>query len=89
DYYGKGESLAILKMDATKIRETKGLGIVLLKPGYPSVSKILGSVAEVHLKVTREHGSLIVYGIKPRTGLHVVEMDTSNGYPMPKLTPII
>ena len=89
DYYGKGESLAILKMDATKIREAKGLGIVLLKPGYPSISKILGSVAEVHLKVTREHGSLLVYGIKPRTGLHIVEMDTSNGYPMPKLTPII
>jgi len=88
-YYGKEGALAVLKMDATKIRETKGLGIVLLKPGYPEISKILGAVAEIHLKIIREHGSLLIYGIKPRTGLHAVEMDTSNGYPMPKLTPII
>ena len=89
DYYGKGEALSVLKMDAARIRETKGLGIVLLKPGRPEVSKILGAIADIHLKIIREHGSLIVYGIKPRTGLYVTEMEDANGYPMPKLTSII
>ncbi|MEM2593904.1 MAG: hypothetical protein QXV96_03240, partial [Candidatus Bathyarchaeia archaeon] len=64
-------------------------GIVLLKPGYPRLAKILSATADIHLKITREHGAVLVYGVKPRTNLHVLEMDASKGYPMPKLTPII
>jgi len=88
DLFGEKEALSVLKDGASRIRKTGSLGVVLLKPGLPEISKILGAVADVHLKITREHGSVIVYGIKPRTGLHVLEMSTENGYPMPKITPI-
>ncbi|MEM0253445.1 MAG: ATPase domain-containing protein [Candidatus Bathyarchaeia archaeon] len=89
DNYGARGTISILKVDATKIRETGGLGIMLLKPGYPKLAKILGSVAEVHVKIIREHGKVLVYGVKPRTNLHILEMDTSKGYALPKLTMIM
>jgi len=89
DNYGVGETISAIRTYATRVRETSGLGIVLLKPGYPRLAKILSATADIHLRITREHGAVLVYGVKPRTNLHVLEMDASKGYPMPKLTPII
>jgi KaiC/GvpD/RAD55 family RecA-like ATPase len=89
DIYGVKETLSAIRTYAARMRETGDLGIILLKPGYPRLAKILGATADTHLKITREHGSVLVYGVKPRTNLHILEMDTSKGYPMPKLTPII
>jgi len=89
DNYGVRETISAIRTYATRVRETGGLGIALLKPGYPRLAKILSATADIHLKITREHGAVLVYGVKPRTNLHVLEMDTSKGYPMPKLTPII
>lgn len=86
--YGKDAAMKIWNLDATRIREKESLGILILKPGYTEASKILGAIADIHLKLTGEHGALILYGIKPRTGIHVVEMDVSKGYPLPKLTSI-
>ncbi|MEM2327017.1 MAG: ATPase domain-containing protein [Candidatus Bathyarchaeia archaeon] len=87
--YGVKETLSAIRIDFTRVKEMEGLGIVLLKPGYPRLAKILSATADIHLKITREHGAVLVYGVKPRTNLHVLEMDASKGYPMPKLTPII
>jgi KaiC/GvpD/RAD55 family RecA-like ATPase len=87
--YGLKEALSVWNFDASRIRETGGLGIIALKPGYPKLAKILASIADVHLKITRECGAPLVYGVKPRTGFYAIEMDVSNGYAMPKLTPII
>ncbi|MEM2715064.1 MAG: ATPase domain-containing protein [Candidatus Bathyarchaeia archaeon] len=89
DTYGVKEALSALRACAMRARETESLCIILLKPGYPRVAKILSAMADVHLRITREHGSVLVYGVKPRTNLHVLEMDASKGYPIPKLTPII
>jgi len=49
----------------------------------------VSSAVDFYLKLTREHGSLLLYGIKPRTPLYALETDTSKGYLTPKLTPII
>jgi len=89
DNYGVKGALSSIRIQATRIRERGGLGILLLKPSYPRLAKTLAALVEVHLKITREHGAVLVYGVKPRTNLHVLEMDTSEGYPMPKITPII
>ncbi|MEM3383096.1 MAG: ATPase domain-containing protein [Nitrososphaerales archaeon] len=88
-YYGKETAIKMINTVASRIREREGLGILLIKPGYREISKIFGAIADIHLKVTIEHGALILYGIKPRTCLYIVEMDVSKGYPLPKLTPII
>jgi circadian clock protein KaiC len=89
DAYGPAGALTYLKACATKAREVGGLCVIILKPGYPRLAKILASMADVHLKFTRRHRVVFVYGVRPTTGLYALEMDTSEGYPMPKLTPII
>ncbi|MEM2424840.1 MAG: hypothetical protein QXM00_10275, partial [Candidatus Bathyarchaeia archaeon] len=89
DTYGLKDTLSAIRAYTTRVRETESLGITVIKPGYPRLAKILGSTADIHLKITREHGAILVYGVKPRTNLHALEMDTSKGYATPKLTPII
>jgi circadian clock protein KaiC len=87
--YGLKDTLSILSFDASRIKEIGGLGILILKPGYRKLVKILASIADIHLKVMRESGAPIIYGIKPRTCFYAIEMDASKGYAMPKLTPIM
>jgi len=87
-YYREEEVLKAINIGVTITRVNKSLLMLLLKPSYPKLGKILRALADIHLKLTREHGVLILYGIKPRTCLYVVEMDVSQGYPLAKLTPI-
>jgi len=89
DGYGEREALWYMRIAVAIARTMGDLVIVLLKPGYPRAAKVLGATADVHLKIAREHGAVLVYGVKPRTNVYALEMDTSEGYPMPKLTPII
>jgi len=87
-HYRTNDTLKVLNSSATLTREYKGLLLLLLKSGYPRVSEILNAIAEIHLKIIQKHGALLLYGLKPRTRLHFVEMDITKGYPQPKLTPI-
>jgi circadian clock protein KaiC len=87
--YDMESAIKILNIGATMIRESGSLGIFLLKPGHREASDILNAVVDVHLKIIREHGALLLYGLKPRTSLHFVEMDVSKGYPLPKLSPVL
>lgn len=87
--HGVEEAIRIVNVDATRLRKSSCLGIIILKPGYERLAKILGAIADVHLKITREHGALLLYGLKPRTGIYAVEMDVTKGYPLPRFIPII
>ncbi|RLI34255.1 hypothetical protein DRO53_04030 [Candidatus Bathyarchaeota archaeon] len=87
--YGEDNALKAISTGSTVTRERGALNIILLKPGYTRVAEILRAASDVHLRVTREHGVILFYGVKPRTGLYVMEMDVSQGYPLPKLTPIV
>ncbi|MGC8848864.1 MAG: ATPase domain-containing protein [Candidatus Bathyarchaeia archaeon] len=88
-YYGEAVCEKILGQEAIRIRKHGSLGIIVMKPGHENLTRKLSSIAATHLKIVREHGCLLLYGLKPRTGLYAAEMDTSKGYPLPKLTPII
>jgi len=88
-YYGEAVCEKILGQEAIRIRKHRSLGIILMKPGYENLTRRLSSIITTHLKIVREHGCLLLYGLNPRTGLYAVEMDTSKGYPLPKLTPIV
>ena len=88
DWYGEKEAYTAMRFVASIVARGKHLGIMLLKPGTPMLSRLLAAVADVHLKVTEEQGYLLVYGVKPRTPLYVMELDTSGGCLVPKLTPI-
>jgi len=89
NYYDEPVCEKILGQDAVRIRKLEDLGIILIKPGLGRLTVRLSSIATTHLKLMREHGCLLLYGVKPRTSLYAVEVDVSKGYPMPNLTPIV
>ncbi|MEM2776852.1 MAG: hypothetical protein QXU83_06265, partial [Candidatus Bathyarchaeia archaeon] len=88
-YFDEATCEKILSQDAIRIHKNEALGILVIKPGYEKLTIKLSSIATIHLKLVREHGCLLLYGLKPRTNLYAVEMDVSKGYPLPKLTPIV
>ena len=88
-YYGAEGALKILNTGASIVRENGDLLMAILKPNMYGFSDILNAIADVHLKIIRQHGALLLYGRKPRTRLYFVEADFSEGYPLPALTPVL
>jgi hypothetical protein len=76
-------------MAAIRVKKERDIVIKLTDPKLKSINQKFVSLSDLHLKLVREHGTLLLYGLKPRTGLYGVEMDASTGYFLPKLTPII
>jgi len=70
-------------------RQHASISLLLGKSGYEGLVKRISGIVEVYLRLNREHCSLLLYGIKPRTCLFAVEIDVSKGYPLPKLTPVV
>jgi KaiC/GvpD/RAD55 family RecA-like ATPase len=89
DAYGVRGALSYMKACITMAREAKGLCMIMFKPGYPRLARALSPIADVHLRFARRHGAVLVYGVSPRTNIYALEVDTSEGYPMPKLTPVV
>jgi len=88
-YYGEKICERILTRSAAKIRKAKSMLVALVKGGRRELAVRLSPAADIYLRLVRKHGCLLLYGVKPRTGLYAVEMDVSKGYPLPKLTPIL
>jgi KaiC/GvpD/RAD55 family RecA-like ATPase len=49
----------------------------------------LRSMCDIDLKMIDRYGACYIYGDKPRTGLFNVDLDISEGFPVPKLTPVV
>jgi len=72
-----------------KVREDKGLSIMICPPGVEKVKQMAINFADLHLKVEREHGVVMLYGVKGvRTPILCVE-EFSRGYPAERFTPIV
>jgi len=88
--YGEDDMYRFLALEALRTRVEGGLLIALTKPGLEErVVKSVSNVANIHLKLVRRRGALLLYGLIPRTELYAVSLDLSKGYPMPRLTPIL
>lgn len=87
--YGEEACIRTLSLGAIKSKMFGAAVIYLAKPGYEGLTEKFSSIADINLRLTREHGAPLLYGIKPRTGLYAVDIDTSRGYLLPKLTPIV
>ncbi|MEM3551762.1 MAG: ATPase domain-containing protein [Candidatus Bathyarchaeia archaeon] len=87
--YGEKQTLEALNLNAVNARKAGSAAIAIVKAGIKELAVKLSPIADIYLRLKREHGCLLLYGVKPRTGLYAVEPDTSAGYPIPKLTPIV
>ncbi len=55
----------------------------------PSLNQDISYVSDTHLKIISVNGAILIYGVKPRTGLYSINYDTSQGVPNLKLTPVV
>jgi len=85
---GGEEVLDYLAMAQDYVRIRRQLMIWLLKPTRPGVSERLAPLADMHLKIMRRHGCMLLYGIKPRTPLYAVQQDPTGETQTPQIIPI-
>lgn len=69
-------------------KETGGLAMWIAKPVHPRLLKVLSPMVDMHFKITRKHGCILLYGKKPRTALYAIRLDPDKSALVPKLIPI-
>ncbi|MEM1518266.1 MAG: ATPase domain-containing protein [Nitrososphaerota archaeon] len=67
-------------------RTRPGITLWLVKPTWPWIATSLAPLADMHFKITRKHGTLLLYGMKPRTPLYGIQVPEDS--PIPKVIPI-
>ncbi|MCF3653540.1 MAG: hypothetical protein L2C94_005215 [Aigarchaeota archaeon] len=79
------EALRPLSSAQDPVRQYRGLMFWLVKPTLPWIVERLAPIADIHLKITREHGCTLLYGIKPRTPLYAIQLQPNKAPPIPDL----
>jgi len=89
--FGPENVVKILNATISASRSHGNLDLMILRPGIPAPSlyEMLRSVADVHLKLVKKQDTLLLYGLKPWTGIYAVQTDKIHGYPWPRLVPLV
>lgn len=88
NYYNEDGVANVLTHGSEKTRRTHGLLVLKAPTSFGKIEDI-SSRAAVHLKLEEMDGAVVLYGIRPHTVYHVMEADTSRGYPDLRLTRIL
>jgi hypothetical protein len=59
--------------------------IWIARPVMPHIIERLAPIADIYLKMIREHGCILFYGIKPRTPLYAIQLKPDKTPPTPDL----
>ena len=72
----------------TDLRQSGNVDLTIARASVRSTDR-LADIAQLHLKLRKIHGALVLYGERPHTELLHFAMDSSEGYPRLHLTPIV
>ena len=86
--YGREAELKVLGRAIANVRRHGDTSLNLTMPSVTLI-KELRDVCDIHLRMRMVNGTIVMYGVKPHTGLYHYNIDVSRGYPIPKLTPIV
>jgi len=78
--------LSELSMNVIRHRE---LAVVLAKPGLQRIAETVSNIAATHLRILDKDGSVLMYGVKPRTSLYAVTVDVEKGFGSTSFNPIV
>lgn len=79
----------ILASTQDYVKHSEGLMILIAKPIEPRMIERLAPIADIHLRITRKHGCIIFYGIKPGTPVYALQIDPKSKTPLPEIIPIV
>jgi hypothetical protein len=72
----------------TELRQSGNVDLTIARASVRSADR-LADIAQLHLKLKKVHGALVLYGERPHTELLHMSMDTLDGVPRMSLTPIV
>ena len=87
-YYGMQRTLRKCATEISNARLSDDLSVVITRSTLESTQS-LRTMCDIDLKLIERYGAFYVYGEMPRTGLFNVEMEFSQGFPVPELTPVV
>lgn len=79
--------IPVLEQAKFDTQNKKLLTLWMIKHGTNGIDKI-ASMADYHFKIWEKGGVFIFHSQKPKSGLNIIEIDVSRGYPELKLLPV-
>jgi hypothetical protein len=88
--YLRGDTIAIKELlsAVSNIKNSKNLGIGVIKPGLKLTQEIM-NMADSYFRILDIDRTPCIYGIKPKTGIYAIVEDEEMGAPHVKLIPIL
>src|SRR5205807_7733194 len=86
NFYGQGV-MDFLATVAARVAVNKDIQSVLARPNLELTEKV-ANISQIHLVITTRWGTLVFYGVKPRTGFYGLQFSFGNGYTEFKLIPL-
>jgi len=89
DIFGHEHADKALSELSTNVIRQRELAVVLAKPGLERIVGTVSNVAATHLRILDKDGSVLMYGVKPRTPLYAVAVDVERELSSTAFTPIV
>lgn len=86
--YGKRETLKILGEDIARTKNFEDLRVNIANPAMETIDH-LRALAHIHLKICQANGAILLYGVKPKTQIHNIEVKVKDNVRKIKLKPIV
>src|SRR5207245_2801568 len=79
--------LNFLATVASRAAGSKDIQSIVARPNLQLTQKV-ANISQIHLVLSQRWGTLILYGVKPRTGFYALQFTFGHGYPEFELIPL-
>src|SRR3989442_887553 len=79
--------LNLLATVASRAAVNKDIQSIVARPNLALTQKV-ANISQIHLVLSQRCGTLILYGVKPRTGFYALQFTFGHGYPEFELIPL-
>src|SRR5438093_1600775 len=86
NFYGQGV-MNFLATVASRAAVNKDIQSIVARPNWALTQKV-ANISQIHLVLSQRWGTLILYGVKPRTGFYPLQFTFGHGYPEFELIPL-
>lgn len=84
--YGEGV-MGFLATVASRAAVNHDIQLVIARPNLELTPKV-ANISQIHLVLAERCGTLVLCGMKPRTGYHALQFSFAQGYPQIQLVPL-
>jgi KaiC/GvpD/RAD55 family RecA-like ATPase len=86
NFYGQGV-MNFLATVASRAAVNNDIQAIIARPNLELTPKV-ANISQIHLVLGQRWGTLMLYGVKPRTGFYALQFSFAHGYPEFELIPL-